>query len=74
LKWLGQEDAPLLVRYGAIPKMWRWGLKFMANCTPERFRHNALVNLKIAPHPLKVLQQSRAETGIEYDVRTGGVL
>ena len=38
LKWLGKEDAPLLVRYGAIPHMWRWGLKFIANCTPERFR------------------------------------
>jgi len=74
LKWLGKEDAPLLVRYGAIPHMWRWGLKFMANCTPERFRRNALVNLKIALHSLKVLQQIRAETGIEYDVRTGGVL
>jgi len=74
LKWLGKEDAPLLVRYGAIPHMWRWGLKFMANCTPERFRRNALTNLKIALHSLKVLQQIRAETGIEYDVRTGGVL
>jgi len=39
LKWLGKEDAPLLVRYGAIPHMWRWGLKFIANCTPEHFQH-----------------------------------
>jgi D-amino-acid dehydrogenase len=74
LKWLGKEDAPLLVRYGAIPHMWRWGLKFFANCTPERFRRNALTNLKIALHSLKVLQQIRAETGIEYDLRTVGVL
>ena len=28
LKWLGKEDAPLLLRYGAIPRMWRWGLEF----------------------------------------------
>lgn len=74
LKWLGKEDAPLLVRYGAIPHMWRWGLKFIANCTPERFRRNALTNLKIALHSLKVLQQIRAETGIEYDVRTSGLM
>jgi D-amino-acid dehydrogenase len=73
-KWLGKEDAPLLVRYGAIPHMWRWGMKFFANCTPERFRRNSLVNLRIALHSLKVLQQIRAETGIEYDVRTVGVL
>jgi D-amino-acid dehydrogenase len=74
LKWLGKEDAPLLVRYSAIPHMWHWGLKFMANCTPERFRRNALVNLKIALHSLKTLQQIRADTGIEYDLRTDGVL
>ena len=30
LKWLGQENAPLLLRYGAIPHMWRWGLEFVA--------------------------------------------
>ena len=28
LSWLGQENAPLLLRYGAIPQMWRWGLEF----------------------------------------------
>lgn len=74
LKWLGKEDAPLLVRYGAIPKMWRWGLKFMANCTPERFRQNALTNLRLALHSLKVVKEIRAETGIEYDMGSGGML
>jgi D-amino-acid dehydrogenase len=74
MKWLGKEDAPLLVRYGAIPHMWRWGLGFIANCTPERFRRNSLTNLKLALHSLKILQQIRAETGIEYDLRTVDVL
>lgn len=74
LKWLGQENAPLLVRYGAIPKMWQWGLKFMANCTEERFRRNTLVNLRLALHSLAMLQQIRAETSIDYDLRTHGVL
>ena len=31
LKWLGKEDAPLMLRYGAIPRMWRWGLEFARN-------------------------------------------
>src|SRR3954470_1297288 len=52
LRWLGREDAPLLVRYGALPHMWRWGLDFIANCTPERFRRNSLTNLKLALHSL----------------------
>lgn len=74
LKWLGQENAPLLVRYGALPKMWQWGLKFMANCTEERFRRNTLVNLRLALHSLAMLQKIRAETSIDYDLRTHGVL
>ena len=74
LGWLGKENAPLLVRYGAIPHMWRWGLSFMANCTPERFRRNSLTNCRLALHSLKTLQGIRAETGIDYDLRTVGVL
>ncbi len=74
LKWLGQEDAPLLVRYGAIPKMWGWGLKFIANCTPERFRQNALTNLRIALHSIAVVDQIRSEIAVDYDMRTNGML
>ncbi len=74
LKWLGQEDAPLLVRYGAIPKMWRWGLKFIANCTAERFRQNSLTNLRLALHSIEIVRQIRAETPIQYDMGTGGLL
>ena len=74
LKWLGQEDAPLLVRYGAIPNVWRWGLKFIANCTPERLRQNSLANLRIALHSIAITRQVRAEVGIDYDLRTNGLL
>jgi D-amino-acid dehydrogenase len=74
LKWLGQEDAPLLVRYGAIPKMWQWGLKFVANCTAERFRQNSLTNLKLALHSLNIVKVIRADNQIEYDMRTSGML
>jgi len=30
LKWLGREDAPLLLRLSAVPGMLRWGLAFLA--------------------------------------------
>jgi len=74
VKWLGKEDAPLLLRYGAIPHMFRWGLAFARNCTPERFRANALSNLHLALHSLKSLQEIGAETGIPYDRATRGVM
>src|SRR6185295_10167607 len=74
LGWLGKEDAPLLLRYGAIPQMWRWGIEFARNCTPERFRANAKVNLDLALYSLRSLQEIGAETGIPYDRATSGVM
>lgn len=72
--WLGKENAPLLLRYGAIPHMWRWGLDFSRNCTPEKFRTNAAANLDLALHSLKSLQEIASEAGITYDRATRGVL
>jgi D-amino-acid dehydrogenase len=74
LKWLGQENAPLLLRYGAIPHMWRWGLDFARNCTVERFRSNARANLALALYSLRSLQEIGSETGIVYDRATNGVM
>ena len=74
LGWLGQENAPLLLRYGAIPHMWRWGMEFARNCTPERFRANSKANLDLALHSLRSLQELGAETGIAYDRAARGVL
>jgi len=74
IKWLGQENAPLLLRYGAIPHMWRWGLAFARNCTPEKFAANSRANLELALYSLRSLQEIGAETGIDYDRATRGVL
>ena len=54
--------------------MWRWGLDFARNCTPERFRANALANLDLALLSLRSLQEIGAETGIAYDRATDGVM
>lgn len=74
LGWLGKENAPLLLRYSAIPHMWRWGLEFSRNCTPERFRANSLANLELALHSLRCLHDIGAECDIEYDRSSKGVL
>ena len=74
INWLGKENAPLLLRYGAIPHMWRWGLDFARNCTPERFARTPRPISHLALHSLKSLQEIGAETGIEYDRATSGVM
>jgi D-amino-acid dehydrogenase len=74
LRWLGREDAPLLLRPGAVPHMWRWGIGFLRSCTVNRFHRNTIANLHLALHSLKALHQVRAETGIEYDSAARGVI
>jgi len=72
--WLGNESAPLLLRVGAIPHMWRWGLQFAMNCTQTRFRRNCEANLALALYSLRSLREIRAEVGMAYDAATNGVM
>lgn len=69
LRWLGREDAPLLLRPEVLPEIWRWGLAFLAACTAERHRASAVRNLALALDSLEDLATIRAETGIAQDGR-----
>lgn len=44
LKWLGREDAPLLLRpWRWDPALWSWGARFLANCNAGSYAANAAV-------------------------------
>ena len=74
LKWLGKEDAPMLLRYGALPGMWRWGLAFIRNCSLERYRRSTMINLRLSFYTLQCIAEIREETGIDYDLMQKGTL
>ena len=74
LRWLGQEDAPLLFRLRAEPRQWNWALRFLRECTPGRTRHNIAQIVTLGTYSRDTLQALRRETGIEYDARTQGIL
>ncbi|MBK9134570.1 MAG: D-amino acid dehydrogenase [Betaproteobacteria bacterium] len=74
LKWLGQEDAPLLFRIRADMRQWLWGLQFLRECTPARTRHNIEQIVRLGTYSRDTLQQLRRDTGIAYDQRTQGIL
>ncbi|MBM3408901.1 MAG: D-amino acid dehydrogenase [Betaproteobacteria bacterium] len=74
LKWLGQEDAPLLFRLRADARQWRWGLQFLRECTPARTRRNIEQIVRLGTYSRDTLQQLRRDTGIAYDQRTQGIL
>lgn len=74
LKWLGQEDAPLLFRIRADLRQWMWGLQFLRECTPASTRHNIEQIVRLGTYSRDTLQQLRVERGIQYDQRTQGIL
>lgn len=74
LKWLGQEDAPLLFRLRADMRQWLWGLQFLRECTPARTRHNIEQIVRLGTYSRSVLQSLRRDRGLAYDQRTQGIL
>jgi D-amino-acid dehydrogenase len=74
LRWLGREDAPLLFRLRADPAQWRWGLAFLRQCTPARWRANIRQLVALGEYSRSALRRLRTETGIRYDQLTRGIL
>jgi D-amino-acid dehydrogenase len=74
LRWLGQEDAPLLFRLRLDPHQWRWGLQFLFECLPSRTRRNTIQCLNLALYSRDCLGDLRRTTGIEYDHLERGIL
>lgn len=74
LDWLGREDAPLLFRPRASWAQWEWALRFLLECAPGRFERNARNLAALALYSRACVKALRAETGIEYDSLSRGIL
>ncbi len=74
LKWLFKEDAPLLFRPQLDWHQLTWGLEFLVECMPSRYRFNIQQMVNLGLYSRESLQALRAETGIEYDHATRGIL
>ena len=77
LKWLGREDAPLLVRWREIPRIKDWGLRFLRNCTAARFKRNLAASGRLTRHSLRMFDRIRSESGIDPEeyrlIRKGAI-
>jgi len=74
LKWLGQEDAPLLYRFRPEWLQWRWGMHFLRECAPARTARNIRQIVAISEYSRQTLQELRKTTGLDYDCLTRGIL
>jgi D-amino-acid dehydrogenase len=74
LKSLWRADTALRWRLKFDPGMWSWGLKFLANCTAARNRHNTVVKARLCIYSLAETAQVTEETGITWDRSQSGAL
>lgn len=74
LKWLGQEDAPMLLRLRALPGMIGWGLRFLRECRPERWEANTEAVLKLALFSMAALDKLQADERLTFDRNPPGLI
>lgn len=74
MKWLFQRHAPLSIRLDGSLFQLQWMAQMLRNCTPERYATNKERMMRVAEYSRDCLKELRAETGINYEQRTGGTL
>ena len=74
LKWLGRENAPFLVRPGALPGLVSWGLRFLRECNHDAWRRNTRNILRLSTFSHERLRELVRETGVAYDSNPRGTL
>jgi D-amino-acid dehydrogenase len=74
LKSIWRNDQAFRFRLTPDPRMWAWSLRFLRECTAARARINTLRKHALCLYSQRVFRDLVAETGIEYDGRTGGLL
>ncbi len=74
LKWMGKEDSPFLLRAKTIPSLIRWGLAFIKQSSPAKFKANLQLNTTLANYNLECLQDLLVKQPIEYAAKRVGSL
>jgi D-amino-acid dehydrogenase len=74
LKWLGREDAPMLLRLAALGGYVGWGLRFLSASSPRRYRAATEANFALCDYSLRCLQRWRRDLHLDYAADTRGTL
>jgi len=74
-KWMFQADAPMLFKpLRWDPALWRWGLRFLTNCTTTRAAENLEKAMRVAVYSRSRLQALRQKHSLGYNQSTGGII
>ena len=74
LRSLRGDETAIRVRLAHDPHLYRWGLRFLRECTAARARRNTLVKLRLCQYSQQVLNELARAEGVEYDAIAKGAL
>jgi len=74
VQWMFQKHAPLAIRLDGTQLQLQWMWQMLQNCTSARYAVNKGRMVRLAEYSRDCLQALRADTGIQYEGRTGGTL
>ena len=67
LQGLGRDDAPFVLRLAALPALMGWGLRFLGNCSPARWRANTEAVFRLARFSRDALDRLTDKLALDYD-------
>src|SRR5262249_43280147 len=71
---LGRSDSALQLRLKAVPSSAGWVIAFVRNSRPDKFERSSRNNLRLALLSLRVMEQLRRESGVEFGRAAAGSL
>jgi D-amino-acid dehydrogenase len=74
IKWLGREDAPLLLRLPPEPALVGWGLRFLRNCTAGAYARNAAAVTALSRLSATETDRLRLDLAIDDEHSDAGTL
>lgn len=74
LRSLWRNDQAFRLKFVPDLAMWRWMAKFLGQCNAEAAKRNTLIKHRLCVYSQAKLEETVAETGVEYDGVSGGLL
>jgi len=74
LRWMFQDDAPLLFRPQLDLRQWLWGLAFLRECLPGRLAPNIRAMVALAEYSRTTLRSMRTDLDLSYHHLSRGIL
>lgn len=74
IRWIGREDAPMLLHLRQIPRLAPWGLEFLAASRAARFARATENNIRLARFTLDVMAEWERDLEPDYDGVASGTM